>query len=135
MLLGQPVAVRDVGVAAADLHLRFAGVEGDAQVVAQEVAPPAVVIAADERDGDSPRARLLQLGDAREMLARHHGPVLEPEVEQVAIDEQMVAGLRDPVEECVERRLRGRRHLAQVGVRDHEAAGGCWHADKLRNWT
>src|SRR5204862_7279157 len=73
-------------------------------------------------------------GDRASLRAGYPRAVREPEIEQVAVDQQVVARLRHSIEERVERRLRGLGHLAQVGVRDHEAPGG-WHGHKLRKAT
>src|SRR5207249_11132082 len=63
------------------------------------------------------------------MASRNHGPVLEPEVEQVSVDEQRLAQIGDGREKAVERGLDRGRDLSQMGVGDDEHAGG--HGPKL----
>src|SRR3989454_11838288 len=74
----------------------------DPQIMGEEVAPPAIVIAAHEGDGNAPRAQCLQLRDRTEMASWNHGPVLEPEVEQVSVDQQRLAQIGDGLEKAVE---------------------------------
>ena len=59
------------------------------------------------------------------MTSRNHRPVLEPEVEQIAVDEQRVAQIGYGIEEAVERGDGGAWHLTQVGVGDDDHAR-CW---------
>src|SRR3989441_9825026 len=85
-LFRSPVAVGHVCAAARQLDFGFAGVERDPHIVDEEIAAPAVVIAADEGDRNAPAAQRGELRHAREVTARDDRPVLEPEVEEVAID-------------------------------------------------
>ena len=78
------------------------------------------MVAAHERDRDPPRAAGLQLRYAREVFAGNHGAVLEPEVEQVAVDEEVVARLRHTLEKRVERGLDGDRNLAEMRIGDDD---------------
>src|SRR5204863_306803 len=91
VLFGQPVAVGHERPAARDEDLRFAAVETDPQVLDEKIAAPAIVIAADHGDGDALGAQRLQLRHRPEVAPRDHGAVLEPEVEQVAVDEEGLA--------------------------------------------
>src|SRR5881398_799729 len=63
------------------------------------------------------------------MASRNHGPVLEPEVEQVSVDEQRLAQIGDGLEKAVERGLDRGGDLSQMGVGDDEHTGG--HGPKL----
>src|SRR4029077_15294514 len=98
MLLGQPVAVGHEGAAPRHVELGFSRMKSDPQVVNEKVAAPAVVVAADERDGYATRPQGVQLRDRGEVRAGDDGAVLEPEVEQVAVDEERIPEIRHGVE-------------------------------------
>src|SRR2546425_4547304 len=100
--------------------------EGDAQVVDEEVAAPAVVVAAHERDRHAARPQGVELRDGAEVTARDHRAVFEPEIEQVAVDEERVAEIGHRVEESVKRDGDRWRDLAEmsVGDDDHTRGGG-----------
>src|SRR5438128_584189 len=66
------------------------------------------------------------------MAPRYHRAVLEPEVEQVAVHDELVPHLRDRIEEGVEGAGDGGGDLPQVGIGHDEAAVGC-HGLKLGN--
>src|SRR5207244_956809 len=125
----QPVAVRHETAPSGHVDLRLAPVERDSQVLREEVATPAIVIAAHQGDGDALGPQRLESRDRAEMAPRDHRPILEPEVEQVAVDEQRLAQVGDGFEELVERGLDGGWDLSQMGVGDDEHAG--WHGPKL----
>src|SRR5213082_1586596 len=76
------------------------------------------------------RDQRLELRRASEMPPRDHRAVLEPEVEQVAVDEERVAQIGHGVEEGVKTGLDCGRDLSQVSVGDHEHARG-WHGPKV----
>src|SRR5213592_1881841 len=103
VLLGQPVAVGHEGAASRHVELGFPRMEGDAQIVDEEVASPTVVVAAHERDRHAARSQGVELRDGAEVTARDHRAVLEPEIEQVAVDEERVAEIGHRVEEAVKR--------------------------------
>src|SRR2546422_2314302 len=126
VLLGQPVAVGYEGAASRHVELGFPRMEGDAQVVDEEVAAPAVVIAAHERDRHAARPQGVELRDGAEVTARDDRAVLEPEIEQVAVDEKGVAEIGHRVEESVKRDGDRGRDLAEmsVGDDDHTRGGG-----------
>src|SRR5438445_13091644 len=95
VLLRQPVAVRNETAPSGHVDLRLAPVERDSQVLREEVATPAIVIAAHQGDGDALGPQRLESRDRAEMAPRDHRPILEPEVEQVAVDEQRLAQVGD----------------------------------------
>src|SRR5206468_606583 len=128
VLLGQPVAVGHKGAASGHIELGFPRMKRDAQVVDEKVAAPAVVVAAHERDGHAAGAQGVELRDRAEVTARDHRAILEPEVEQVAVDEERVPEIRHRVEEAVKRGRDRGRDLAEMSVRDDDhAGGGQWH--------
>src|SRR5437867_10431610 len=65
------------------------------------------------------------------MASRDHGPVLEPEVEQVSVDEQRLAQIGDGREKAVEGGLDRGGDLSQMGVGDDEHTGG--HGPQARS--
>src|SRR2546423_1753692 len=70
VLLGQPVAVGHEGAAAGDLDFGLARVERDPQVFGEEVAAPAIVVAAHQRDRHVARPDTLELRHRAEMTSR-----------------------------------------------------------------
>ena len=122
VLLGEPVAVGHERAPAGELHLGLARVERDPQVVNQEIAAPAVVVPAYERDRDAATPERVELGDGAEMTTRNHGAVLEPEVEQIAVDDERVSQVRDLVDEAMEKRADRGGSLSKMSVGDDEDA-------------
>ncbi len=84
----EPVAVLDARAPTADAPGPRSEAIVDAGVFAQDVAAPAVVVAGDHRHG---HAGVDDVGERRERTkaaARDHRPPLEPELEQVAVDDE-----------------------------------------------
>ena len=74
------------------------------------------MIAADHHDR-KPAAQLRQGGGDVEATAGNHPTVGEPEVEEIAVEEEAVAQVRHRLQKCQERLLDpGRRH-AEMGIR------------------
>lgn len=122
VLLGQSVSMDDVGASTTEIELGFTAEELDAQIVAEECAAPAVMIASHEGDGNAAGAYLLQLRDGGKMFTRYDALVLEPEVEQISREHQVVADLRHCFEEGVKCGPDARGDLTKVGVRHNEDA-------------
>jgi hypothetical protein len=61
----------------------------DAEIVAQERAEPEIVVAVEVGDRDPRFAQAAQCGEGSKVAARDRGAILEPEVEQVADDEDL----------------------------------------------
>jgi len=134
VLLGQPVAVGHEGAATRHVELGFPGVEGDAQVVGEKVAAPPIVVAAHERDGHAAGPQGVELRDRAEVTARDHRAVLEPEVEQIAVDEERVPEIRHRIEEAMKHGRDRGRDLAEMRVGDDDhAGGGEGHGPQARN--
>ena len=131
MLLGEAVAVRDEDGAAGQLELHLAGEKLNAEVFGEEGAAPAVVVSPDEGDGDAARANLLQPGDGRKMFAGDYAAILEPEVEQIAGEHQVIPRLRDLFQKCMERPADRRRHLAEVRIGNDDDS----HGPSLGSWN
>src|SRR5204863_1318908 len=60
----------------------------DADVVAQNLAAPHVVVACDHQHGDAAIVELRDGGKHAERSARHYAPPLEPELEEITIDDE-----------------------------------------------
>ncbi len=138
VLLGEAVAVRNEGAPPTQLQLRLAAEELDAEILREERPAPAIVIPAHERDGDAAGAHLLELGDGREVFAGNDALVLEPEVEQVTHQHEVVPRPGDLLEKRVERRTDGGRHLAEVRVRHDDHPLGfvlARHGPSLGSWN
>lgn len=116
VLLGHTIAVRDERSAPRDVHLRAARVKRDPEILRQEVPAPAIVVAPDQGDRNVAGPESVELRKALEMAARDDPSILEPKIEQVAVDEEGVPEIGHCVEEAVEGRLHRRRSLAQVGI-------------------
>ena len=89
----QAVAMLDARVPSSDLAKPWAESVVDADVFAQHVAAPAIVIAGDHHHRDT---RIGNVGERRngpKPSARNHRAPLEPELEQIAVDHQR-AGMR-----------------------------------------
>src|SRR3989442_665343 len=134
VLLGQPVAVGHEGAASRHVELGSPRMEGDAEVVNEEAAAPAVVVAAYEHDRHAAGPQGVELRDGAEVTARDHRAVLEPEIEQVAVDEERVAEIGHRVEESVKRDGDRGRDLAEMSVGDDDhTRGGGGHGPQARN--
>src|ERR1041384_1449774 len=92
ILPGHAVAVRNERAPPAEVQLGLTAEELDSQIAGKEGAAPAVVVAAHERNGHAAPPDLLQLGDRGKVFAGDDALIFEPEVEQVAREDQVVAG-------------------------------------------
>ena len=113
--LGETVPVDGGDLEPADLEVQPVRVEPEAEVAAPEIAAPAVVVAADHEDREPPR----EAGQGCRHLktaAGHDPGVAEPEIEEVAVDEQAVAQGRHVVQEGEERLFDGGWRHAEMGV-------------------
>jgi hypothetical protein len=92
----------------------------DSHLVLQESPAPGIVVPSHEGDGDAGLDQLREPGEHPVVLAEDHATVLEPEVEEIAVDQQPGAVLLHVGEEVTEGALRRARHTAQVNVGNHE---------------
>ncbi len=90
----------------------------DPHVVAQERAPPAVVVSCHPGDQHTIVHQVGECGENPVARLRNHPLPLEPEVEQVAIDDQRARIAADVAEERQEESLGVAVGHAQVGVRN-----------------
>jgi acyl-CoA thioester hydrolase len=120
------VTVLDAHIPPGDLTVPWPDEIADADILTQHFATPAIVIARDPKDI---HARILELGERGERaktVARNHALPLEPEVEQVTIDDQRRGFSGQATEKRDERPLDLGTRDAQVRVR-HYVAGGVEH--------
>ena len=92
------VAVQREQPAVGHRELHLLGREPHVQLFVPEPAPPAVVIAAHHGDREAPRQALEGRGNP-EPFAGNHPAVGEPELEEIAVDQQPIAYLRHPLQE------------------------------------
>ena len=125
-LVSQAVAVLDSYFPAGDRSFPWPNDVRDADIVSKYLSAPAVVIA---RDPQYFHAGVLELRERRQCAkasSRNHGLPLEPEVEQVAIDDERSRLTGEPTEKGDERALRLRAGNSEVGV-GYDVAGAVEH--------
>jgi len=86
--LAQPVAVLDDGFPARERSDPRPNVIVNADVVAEHVATPAVMVARYPEDWDVGLHEVGERGENSERRSRDDGSPLEPELEQVAVDDE-----------------------------------------------
>jgi hypothetical protein len=94
------------------------GMELGSEFVSPERAAPPVVIAPGHRDPDTSLSKSAERLEGPVGTARDDRPVLEPEFEQVSIDDEVIAKFGNDLEESVERVRLIPTAVADVGVRD-----------------
>ena len=72
----------------------------------------------------------LTFNELLEVTTQDHGVILKPEVEQIAVDQEVVGDIRDPGEEGQHRGLVVLRSRSQVRIGDDDT--GPFHAAKYR---
>ena len=126
LAVAQPIAVLDPHSPAGNRSFPRADDIADADVFAQHVAAPAVVVPGDPKDI---HARIFEIGECRERAeaaARNHGLPLEPEVEEIAIDDQRPRLSSQSAQKRHERSLDLGAGDAKMRVR-HDVTGGVQH--------
>ena len=125
----ESIPVRDVRTPPSDASPRRLGEDLDADFIAEETPPPRVVVSAHEQDPHATFHEPPQAGEHVELTARDHLTVFEPEVEQVAVDEKLVAPAVRLLEEGEKRARVFLGHGAEVDVGHDDGAFG--HGPKL----
>ena len=115
VLFREAVAVDGMDRHAAQLEPESAGAESDAGLAVPERVAPTVMVAAGHQDRDATAQRGQRAGDP-EACARNGSAIGEPEVEQVAVDQQAVAKRGYGIEER-QHRLVDRRPVPPPGGR------------------
>ena len=101
--LSQPVAVGEEHGPAEKLDPDRLLMEFHSDAVAEEAAPPPVVVATHEQDRHTGLHEVGKRGQHPHMFGEHDPAVLEPEVEEVAVDDQAASRFLDveqPAPEC-----------------------------------
>ena len=88
---------------------------------AQHVAAPAVVIASDHRHRHTGIAQIHQRGEDAHAAARNDALPLEPEFEEIPVDEQGSGAARQRPQKRQHRSLDRLGRMAEVDIRDHIA--------------
>src|SRR4051794_25761483 len=86
--------------------------------ISEDVASPAVVIPREHRHGKSRIAQIHQCGQRTDAGAGNHALPLEPELEQVAVDQQRRRTSGQGAKEGDEQSLDVRRRVTEVYVGD-----------------
>ena len=128
--------MRDKGAPAGQIQLGLTAEKLDPEITVEERPAPAIMIAAHERDRDAAGAYLLELGDGGKVFAGDDALILEPEIEQIAGHDEVVADLGYFFEEGVKRGPDAGWDLAEVGVRyDEDARNRGGHGPSLESWN
>src|SRR5688572_22593909 len=86
--IAEAIAVLDACSPPAELSCPFANVVIDADILAQYVAAPAVVVARNPQDRRSNIDEISERAKHPKRCARNDRPPLEPELEEIAVDHQ-----------------------------------------------
>ena len=113
------VAVDRDAPPAANIELEPLAAPANAKVALPELEAPAVMIATDHDHRDAPPQGRERRGHPKR-VAWQRGRVGEPELEQVAVDEQRVTQRGDGVEELEQSGFDRRWGVAEVGVGDDD---------------
>ena len=99
-------------------------VEIDADFAPQKVTPPPVVVAPHDEYRHPGFDHVRQKGENPDMSGENHAAILEPEVEEVAVDDQAAARFLDVQEPAAECLLGFARNGAEVDIGDEEDGSG-----------
>jgi hypothetical protein len=109
------------------------GMKGRAKLLPPEPTTPSIVVATDNRDVHTRSADACESLEGGEGSACNDGTVFEPELEEVAVDHQMLGDVGHLVEEAVERCLDLGSGKTEVSVGDDEGDG--WHGRSIGGGT
>ena len=101
-----------------------------ADVLTQNLAAPAIVVSGDPENRHPGVVQLRERGERPEAPAGNHGLPLEPEIEEVAVDDERRRPAFETAEKTHERPLRLGRSDTQVRIGNHVTRGG-QHATSL----
>ena len=112
------VTMLDTGVPSGEISRPGAYMIFDSDVLPQNLIAPAVVIAGDPENGEASVSKIGECRKGAEAAARNHRFPFEPEIEQIAVDDQRSrSGCQSP-QETYERALRLWRRDAKVRIGD-----------------
>src|SRR6185369_6669990 len=117
LLRTEPIAMLDARAPATQAPRPRAELEIHAGL-AEHVATPAVVIAREHRHGYARVAQVHERGQHADPGAWHHGLPLEPELEQIAVDQERCGAPGQRAKERQQQTLGGVRGVAEMDVRD-----------------
>jgi len=100
--LGEPIAVPYHGLEACQIDLCTMGMELDSKLISPKSAAPSVVIASGECDGHAGPPQGAERLESRIGASWDDRPVLEPKLEKVPIDYEVIAKVRYGFEEPME---------------------------------
>jgi hypothetical protein len=126
----QAIPVLDQRVPTGDLAAPGPDVVIHADVAAKHIATPAIVIAGDPKHRDSRLDEIRERRKHAERRARNHVPPLEPELEQIAVDDERPGALREMPEEREELSLDLGGADSEVSI-GKDVARGREHGDSL----
>src|SRR5688572_17418472 len=124
LLPPQSVPVLDSGAPAAEVARPRSDVVIDADIISQDLASPAIVVARDHQDRDATLPEIRQSGEHAEGAARHDVPPFEPELEEIAVDDQRSRPTREMPQELHQRALDVTGGETEVRVGHHISWGG-----------
>lgn len=126
--LPQPISVNSRDPAAPDLEGRPTRAEGQAQISLPEITIPPVVVASYHYNRES-SSQHRECGCDVKAASGNHPGIGEPEIEEIAVDEQAVAQRRHGIEEVEQCPLDSRRRHSEVGI-GHDYKGAAEHGAK-----
>lgn len=126
----QAIAMGNIGPQPSHLGLDGSVEELDAYFVSQESPAPRIVVSAEHPNPDPRIDEIRQDAKHGEVPTQDHGIILEPEIEQITVDQEIIGDIRYPGEERHYCGFVVRWSRSKVGVGDDDT--GPFHAAKYR---
>ena len=124
--ISQPVAVLYADLPPGDNPFPCADYIVDADIFTKDLASPTIMVASDPQNVDSCILEVGERGERTKAPAWNYRLPLEPEIEEVAVDDQGSCFATQATQERNERSLDLRARYTKVGVRD-DVAGSAEH--------
>ena len=118
--LAQAVSVREKRSKAGQVQLHRPGMKRGVELLRPELASPAVMVSPAHCQAHPGLPELGKSGQGGEGVAGNDSPVLEPKIEQVAIDDQVARHIGHPLEEAMEGNGDAGCSLAEVRIGDND---------------
>ncbi len=119
----QSIPVLDMCAPSADDAVPRSRVVRQSDLVPEEVTTPPVVIAGDHQDVETGFPKVSERAQRSKVSAGNDGLPLEPEIEQIAVNQEGLRPTRQRTQKCHQLALDVRRAGAEMYVRDHVARG------------
>ena len=119
--LSQPIAMVNPRIPSGDVAAPRTDVIFDADVLAENLIAPAVMVAGNEEDWQSCIAQIRKRCKSTKAVSGYHRFPFEPEVEQISVDHQRTRVSCKSSQECNELSLDVERGDAKVRVGDYVA--------------